>query len=418
MASSTAGSNVPNRVTIAIAGVIMQVALGAVYAWSVFTGPLQEALGASTTAINATFSITIFALGFAAFGGGIWMRYVGPRVVAIASGILYGGGVLLASLASNSLILLYLTYGLIGGIGIGLGYIVPIATLVRWFPDKRGFITGIAVAGFGAGAVITGPVGSLLANTVGVFATFAILGIIYLIAVAGAGTFMRNPPEDWSPGGNRVSSGGGASSQQAAVDFSFGGAIRTWQWFALWAILFLNVTAGIALITEASPMAQEIAGVSVGVGAVLVSLVSIGNGAGRFLWAWLSDAIGRKWVFFVMFLLQVVLFLLLPLAGAFFFFALLAIIIASCYGGGFGTMPAFAADYFGSADVGRIYGLMLTAWSFGGVLGPIIISVIVDATGAYTVALYLFAVILLLSAIVPFIARPPKVEGAEAARVS
>ena len=190
LASSTAGANVPNRVTIAVAGVIMQVALGAVYAWSVFTGPLQEPLGASTTAINATFSITIFALGFAAFGGGIWMRYVGPRVVAVASGILYGGGVFLASFASNSLILLYLTYGLIGGIGIGLGYIVPVATLVRWFPDKRGFITGVAVAGFGAGALIVSPVGSFLSNTIGVFPTFAILGIIYLVAVVVPGLFM------------------------------------------------------------------------------------------------------------------------------------------------------------------------------------------------------------------------------------
>lgn len=395
----------------------MQVALGAVYAWSVFSTPLEEAYGgASTTAVNLTFSITIFTLGFAAFAGGIWMRSVGPRMVAITAGILYGGGVFLASLSSGSLFLLYITYGVLGGIGIGLGYIVPIATLVKWFPDKRGFITGIAVAGFGAGALVTGPIGGFFARTVGVFTTFAILGIIYLIAVVGAGMFMRNPPEGWNPGGgSRVSGGSSTSSGQASQSLEFGQAIKTWQWFALWAILFLNVTAGIAVISEASPMSQAIAGVGAGLGGVLVGIVSIGNGAGRFLWAWLSDSLGRKWVFFVMFLLQVVLFLLLPLAGAFFFFALLAFIIATCYGGGFGTMPAFAADYFGSADVGRIYGLMLTAWSFGGILGPILISVIVDTTGAYTAALYIIAGILLLSAIIPFIIRPPKPEGAEAA---
>ena len=391
----------------------MQVALGAVYAWSVFSTPLEEAYGgASTTAVNITFSITIFTLGFAAFAGGIWMRSVGPRVVAVTAGILYGGGVFLASFSSSSLFLLYITYGVLGGIGIGLGYIVPIATLVKWFPDKRGFITGIAVAGFGAGALVTGPIGGFFARTVGIFPTFAILGIFYLIAVVGAGLFMRNPPEGYSPGGSRVSSGSG---QREEVSLEFGTAIRTWQWFALWAILFLNVTAGIALISEASPMSQAITGVGAGLGGILVGIISVGNGAGRFLWAWLSDAIGRKWVFFTMFLLQVVLFLLLPVAGAFFFFAILAFIIATCYGGGFGTMPAFAADYFGPADVGRIYGLMLTAWGFGGILGPILISVIVDTTGAYTVALYIIAAILLLSAIIPFMARPPQVGGKETA---
>jgi MFS transporter, OFA family, oxalate/formate antiporter len=344
------------------------------------------------------------------------MRSVGPRVVAITAGILYGGGVFLASLSSGSLFLLYITYGLLGGIGIGLGYIVPIATLVKWFPDKRGFITGIAVAGFGAGALVAGPVGSGLANTAGVFTAFAILGIAYLIAVVGAAMFMRNPPEGWSPGGgSRVAGGGGASSGQASVSLELGQAIKTWQWFALWAILFLNVTAGIGLISEASGMTQAIVGVGAGLGATMVGIVSVGNAAGRFLWAWLSDAIGRKWVFFTMFLLQVVLFLLLPAAGAFFFFAVLAFIIATCYGGGFGTMPAFAADYFGAQDVGRIYGLMLTAWSVGGVLGPLLIAGFVDATGNYAAALYIIAGILLLSAIIPFIIRPPKPEGAEAA---
>jgi OFA family oxalate/formate antiporter-like MFS transporter len=173
----------------------MQVALGAVYAWSVFADPLAQAYGgASATAVNSTFSITIFTLGVAAFVGGLWMGNVGPRVVALTAGALYGVGIFLAGFASSSLLLLYLTYGFVAGAGIGLGYIVPVATLIKWFPDKRGFITGIAVAGFGGGAFVTALVAKSLVSAVGPFRTFTILGIIYLVMVLGAALFMRNPP--------------------------------------------------------------------------------------------------------------------------------------------------------------------------------------------------------------------------------
>ncbi|QIN84797.1 MFS transporter [Rubrobacter tropicus] len=408
MASQTA-NDAGNRVIIAIAGVVMQVALGAVYAWSVFRDPLAQAYGgASATAVNTTFSITIFTLGFAAFAGGLWMGRSGPRIVALTAGVLYGLGIFLASFAEGSLVLLYLTYGLIAGAGIGLGYIVPVATLIKWFPDKRGFITGIAVAGFGGGAFVTAFVARGLVASSGPFSAFAILGIVYLVMVVGAALFMRNPPEGYRPPGwePEESGTGGAS----AANYDLGGALKTWQWFALWALLFLNVTAGIAIITEAAPIAQTISGVSAAVAASLVSIISVGNALGRFFWAWLSDAIGRKWVFFVMFLLQAVLLVLLPLLGAasFVLLAILAFIVVSCYGGGFGTMPAFSADYFGSANVGKIYGLMLTAWSFGGVLGPLLISYIIDSTDSYSLAFFILAGIMVGSAVVAFIVRPPR----------
>lgn len=386
----------------------MQVALGAVYAWSVFRVPLTEHYGSSVSAVNATFSIAILALGFAAFFGGLWMRVAGPRVVAIAAGILYGGGVFLASLSSGSVFVLWLTYGLMAGIGMGMGYIVPVATLIKWYPDKRGFITGVAVAGFGGGAFVTALVARGLVALIGVFSTFAVLGIIYLIVVLVAAMFLKNPPEGWTPEGwtPEQNQSGGANSG-AGQDYDIRGALRTWQWYALWALLFLNVIAGIALISEASPMAQELTGVGIAAGALLVSLISIGNAAGRFLWAWLSDAIGRKWVFLTMFVVQVVLFLLLPIIGVYFLFAVIAIIIVSCYGGGFGTMPAFAADYFGSRDVGTVYGLMLTAWGVGGVVGPLLISIIIDTTGSYTLAFYIIAGILAASAVFTFFVQPP-----------
>src|SRR3712207_3936580 len=401
----------------------MQVALGAVYAWSVFRDPLSQQYGASVTATNITFSITILALGFAAFFGGLWMNRSGPRIVALSAGVLYGAGVFLASLAGNSLALLYLTYGLLGGIGIGLGYIVPIATLVKWFPDKRGFITGIAVAGFGGGAFVTAFIAKGLVTSVGVFQTFAILGVIYLIMVVGAAFFIRNPPEGWKPEGWEPDTT--ERSDRSGVDYDLGGVLKTWQWYALWALLFLNVTAGISLLTEAAPMAQEIAGVNATVAAGLVSIISVGNALGRFFWAWLSDAIGRKWVFLVMFILQAVLFLLLPLISVYFLLALISFIIVSCYGGGFGTMPAFNADYFGPTNVGTNYGLMLTAWGFGGVLGPLLISRVIDTTDSYTLAFYIIAAIMIGSAVVAFIVRPPRApqeagaraeEGAEGAR--
>jgi OFA family oxalate/formate antiporter-like MFS transporter len=410
MASQTANQNVTNRWLIATAGVIMQVALGAVYAWSVFRKPLSEAYGTGVSEVNTTFSIAILSLGFAAFFGGLWMGRSGPRIVALTSGVLYGAGIFLASFAEPSLWILYLTYGLIAGIGIGLGYIVPIATLVKWFPDKRGFITGIAVAGFGAGALVTAPIAKQLVSGVGLFPTFSILGIIYLIMVVGAAFFMKNPPEGWKPEGWEPEQSD--TGERSGVDYELGGALKTWQWYALWALLFLNVTAGIAIISEADPIAQEVSGAAPALAAWLVSIISIANGAGRFLWAWLSDAIGRKWVFLIMYLLQAALFFLIPVIGSsFVVLAILAFIIVSCYGGGFGTMPAFNADYFGSKNVGTIYGLMITAWGFGGVLGPQLISYMYDATDSYAGAFRIIAGIMLLSSIVPFIVRPPKKEA-------
>ncbi len=408
---AVSSSGAGNRVIIAIAGVVMQVALGAVYAWSVFADPLAQAYGgASATAVNSTFSITIFTLGFAAFVGGLWMGSAGPRIVALTAGVLYGLGIFLAGFAEGSLVLLYLTYGLLAGAGIGLGYIVPVATLIKWFPDRRGFITGIAVAGFGGGAFVTALVAKSLVSSVGPFRTFTILGIIYLVMVVGAALFMKNPPEGWKPEGWEPETN--ESGDSSEVNYDLGGALKTWQWFALWALLFLNVTAGISIITVASPMAVELAGVSATVAAGLVSIISVGNALGRFFWAWLSDAIGRKWVFFVMFLLQAVLFALLPFVGTVYIvLAIVSFVIISCYGGGFGTMPAFNADYFGSANVGKIYGLMLTAWSFGGVLGPLLISRVIDSTGSYTAAFYIIAAIMVGSAVVAFIVRPPKRES-------
>lgn len=387
----------------------MQLALGAVYAWSVFRDPLMKNNGWSISEVTLTFSIAILVLGFAAFLGGLWMSRVGPRTVGIAAGICYGLGVALAGLSAGRLWLLYFSYGVLGGFGLGIGYIVPVATLVKWFPDRRGFITGLAVAGFGAGALITAPLAATLIAHVGVQETFAILGIGYLIMVVAGASVMRNPPDGWVPEGWQPSAKKQAG--RSTQEFTLQEALSTWQWYTLWAILFLNVTAGISIISQAAPMAKEISGASPLAAAGMVGIISIANGAGRLLWAWLSDAIGRRNVFLTMFLLQAILFFLLPSQREFAILVTLCFIILSCYGGGFGTMPAFAADYFGPKWIGSIYGLMLTAWGFGGVFGPLLIARIREVSGSYAGALTIIACVMLISSLLPLFVRGGRIES-------
>src|SRR5450432_2332084 len=248
-----------NRWVIAIAGVFFQIALGAVYAWSVFRVPLAKQFGWSISEITLTFTISIFVLGCAAFFGGLWLNRKGPRIVALTGGVLYGLGVFLASF-SHSLSWLYLSYGLIGGIGLGLGYIVPVAVLVKWFPDRRGLITGIAVGGFAAGALITAPVATRLIQSVGVLSTFAYLGIAFLIVTVIAGLFMHNPPDSWRPKGWTPTQS--QASQRAGHDYTLSEALKTWQWYALWLLLFLNTCAGSSIISQEAPIFQELTGVS------------------------------------------------------------------------------------------------------------------------------------------------------------
>jgi OFA family oxalate/formate antiporter-like MFS transporter len=395
----------PNRRVIAAAGVVMQVALGAVYAWSVFRTPLADAYGWSISQVTFAFTLAIFVLGFAAFAGGQWMRRAGPRRVAVTAGLLYGLGVFFAGFSANRLWLLYLSYGVVGGIGLGLGYIVPVATLVQWFPDRRGTITGIAVGGFGAGALITAPVATRLIQQVGPMRTFTILGLVYLVAVTGGAWFMQSPPPGYVPPGWAPTAS--QRKQRAVRPFTLKEAVASWPWYGLWAVLFLNVSAGISIISQAAPMAQEITGISAAAAAGIVGVMSIANGVGRFAWASLSDVIGRRQVFLVMFPLQAAVFALFPSVHTPLGFTVLAFLVLLCYGGGFGTMPAFVADYFGAEHVGSIYGLMLTAWGFAGVFGPMLIATLREANGRYTEALFVIAAVMLVATGIPLLVGAP-----------
>ena len=394
-----------NRWVIAIAGVFLQVALGAVYAWSVFRVPLAKRFGWSISEVTLTFTISIFVLGFAAFFGGLWLNRKGPRVVALTGGALYGLGVFLASF-SHKLSWLYLTYGVIGGIGLGLGYIVPVAVLVKWFPDRRGLITGIAVGGFGAGALITAPVATRLIQSVGVLSTFAYLGMAYLIVTVVTGLFMQNPPDGWKPEGWMPTAT--QTSHRAVRDYTLSEALKTWQWWALWLLLFLNTCAGISIISQEAPLFQEDTGVTAAVAASMVGLASIGNAVGRVFWAWTSDLITRRATFLVMFVSQILLFWFLPNIVTAWFLTIVTFMVLMCYGGGFGTMPAFTADYFGPKNVGPIYGLMLTAWGFASAFGPLLIAHMRETAGSYRDALHVIAGVMAISALLPIVVRPPR----------
>jgi OFA family oxalate/formate antiporter-like MFS transporter len=393
-----------NRWGIALAGIVLQIVLGSVYAWSVFRAPLTKQFHWTISQVTLTFTISIVVLGIAAFFGGLWLNKSGPRVVGVTGALLYGIGTLLASFAGDRLWWLYLSYGFIGGIGLGFAYIVPVAVLVKWFPDRRGLITGIAVGGFGAGALVTAPVATHLIQTVGVLQTFAYLGVAYTILGVLTAIFMQNPPAGWRPAGWTPSAK--ETSQRAAVDYTLGGALLTWQWWALWMILFLNSCAGISVISQESPIFQELAKVTVIVAAGMVGIVSIGNAAGRVAWAWVSDLITRRVTFIVMFLMQAVFFWVLPSITSAALLTVLSFVILMCYGGGFGTMPAFTADYFGSKNVGPIYGLMLTAWGAASAFGPLLVAHMRQTTGNYREGFHVLSAIVAVSSLIPIVIRP------------
>ena len=402
--SSVSSSSLPNRWILAIAAFLMQLALGSVYAWSVFLNPVMALYHTTRLQANLTFSIVLLALGITAGFGGYLNNRFGPRVVATAGGILYGLGVLLATFAAPNLLVLYLTFGIIGGIGVGLGYIVALAMLIKWFPDRRGFITGLAVAGFGGGAVITGLVAAALIKSVGVGSTFLYLGIAYLVVIVVVAQFFRKAPDGYAPAGWTPSAR--QQADRSVREYTLAEALRLPRWYLLWLILALNVTAGAALISVASPLAQKFTGVGALTAALIVSVISVFNAVGRLFWGWLSDAIGRPFTFLSLFVIQFIVFAIMPSISSFTLLLVPAAIIGLCYGGGFGTMPAFAADFFGPKNAGTIYGAMLTAWSAGGIVGPILIASFGTTKNPdYVTPLYIIAVIMLVSVPLPLIAR-------------
>lgn len=381
---------IPLRWRIAAAAFVLQLSIGSVYAWSVFLLPVAEQFGTSRAGANGVFIVTMFAIGGAASVGGALYRKLGPRRLATIGGLVYGLGVSIAGLASE-LWQLYLGYGVLGGIGAGLCYIVPLAMLLPWFPERRGFITGFAVAGFGAGALVTGPLAAMMIAGNGVSRAFSILGLVFAVSSVASAQLFRPAPDSLAAATSI------AKEERAGSPLT--AALHRPVWYVLWAMLMLNISVGAAFLSVASPLAQDFTLATPMMGAFAVSLIAIANSAGRILWGWTSDRIGRPATFAALFALQAVALPSLLLASHFAVFLGLALIIGLCYGGGFATMPAFVADRFGARDAGPIYGAMLTAWSAGAVLGPLVIAAL-----APSLALFLLGGLMVLALPLPWLA--------------
>ncbi|MGA2879402.1 MAG: OFA family MFS transporter [Bryobacteraceae bacterium] len=369
-----------SRWLIPVAAVAVHICIGSVYAWSTFNRPIHALFPNDPWWFSppyTTFSTALVLLGLSAAFGGPWVERKGPRVAAMAAALLFGAGLVLGGigLAVRQSVLVFLGMGVIGGMGCGLGYIAPVSTLVKWFPDRRGMATGMAIMGFGGGAFLAGYLNVYFMNLVGVARTVIALGVVYFVIMMIGARLIRRPPEGfrpegWTPAVNR-------NKMITSLRLSRNEAIQTAQFYLLWGILFINVTAGIGILAQASPMMQDMFQKTALQAAAVVSLISLFNAGGRFFWASFSDYIGRRNTYITFFVTQVILFLLIPgLAGRgeWIVFEAALFVVFTMYGGGFSTIPAFLADMFGAENVGAIHGAILIAWSAAAIAGPVIIT--------------------------------------------
>jgi len=410
--------------------------LGTVYSWSLFTQPLIASFGWSNAATTWNFALAIFFLGVGAIIGGRWQDRRGPRPVAVTGVILWGIGNVLAGLGTARLGApwMYLTYGVIGGLGLGLGYVTPVAAVTKWFPEKRGFGSGMVVMGFGLGAFFYNNIlkvipafgaasreaGEVLAarahgggaaaamspaSVHTIMSTFVVSGIVFAVLGGLCASLVRNPspaPVAAAPG-----SAAAAVAPAAQRDYPPSEALRKPQFWSLWMMLFLNVTAGILFISNAVPIMRELTGASPGIAVAIYGFIALFNGLGRFFWGAVSDRIGRNGAYLLIYGTQVVVFFIVGGIHSLTLVTILFAIVLLDYGGGFGTMPSFTADYFGTKYMGVNYGWILLAWGVGGIGGPIFVAAVKDRTGSFSGALPIIAIVLLFAMLFPLLTRKP-----------
>jgi MFS family permease len=417
------------------AALAIHLAIGQVYAFSVFKIPLTQLIGISKpgagdwnqSQVAWIFSFAIVMLGLSAATFGKWLEGAGPRKAMFVSATCFALGFYISYLGviSHQLWLLYIGYGFVGGIGLGLGYISPVSTLIKWFPDRPGLATGMAIMGFGGGAMIGSPLAiKLMAffrtpTALGVGKTFLVMGTLYFLFMMFGVFTIRVPRDDWKPAKwtAPIKSTGMITTHNVEVNTAFG----TPQFWLLWIVLCTNVTAGIGIIEQASPMIQELFKGTIGPVAAggFVGLLSLFNMGGRFFWSSVSDFIGRKPTYFIFFALGAVLYFILPRTGADHLnnvklFVTIAAVLLSMYGGGFATIPAYLRDMFGTYHVSAIHGRLLTAWSTAGVLGPVLVNYMresqiahgSDKASAYQGVLHLMAGLLVVGFIANLLVRP------------
>lgn len=396
---------IKNRWLIAVAAVGIHISIGSVYSWSVFTKHIQNDLGFTLSEVSRIFSIAILFLGLSAAFMGHFVEKFGPRLSGLVSTIFFISGLLLSSYAISveSLPLLYLGYGVLSGIGLGIGYIAPVSTLIKWFPDKRGMATGLAIMGFGFASMIASPVIEFLITHFNLVSTFIILAVVYCIIMLISSLYLERPPEYYRP--NSFNPQKDKKKKPDLVQISANEAVRTKRFYYLWLMLFINVTCGIAILSVASPMAQEIVNLTPAKAATMVGIIGVFNGLGRLIWASISDFIGRTNVYTIFFVIQIALFLWLPIVDSPMLFQIILFIIISCYGGGFASIPAYIGDIFGTKQLGAIHGYILTAWAAAGLVGPFISATVREVTQSYMATLYIFAAFFVLALAISFLIR-------------
>jgi MFS family permease len=413
-----------NRWLIPPAALAVHLSIGEIYAFSVFKTPLKDHFDTKLTPIGIIFSIAIGMLGLSAAFGGRWVERAGPRKAMALAATCWGSGFLIGALgvATTQLWLVYLGIGFIGGIGLGIGYISPVSTLIKWFPDRPGMATGLAIMGFGGGALIASPLENKLLSTFAVqpqdaiVESFLVLGVVYFIAMMLGAFTVRVPAEGWRPEG-------WTPPERSARSMITGGnvtattAIKTPQFWLLWTVLFCNVTAGIGILEQAAPMIQDFfPSVTAAAAAGYVGLLSLCNMSGRFGWSTTSDLIGRKPTYMGYLGIGAILYFILATAGtaSLALFVIVTGIILSFYGGGFATVPAYLKDLFGTVEVGAIHGRLLTAWSAAGIAGPLIVNGLADmqesngksGSDLYTLSLLIMVGILVVGFIANLMVRP------------
>lgn len=405
-----------NRWLVAVMGTVLQIMLGTVYAWSFFQEPIMQACGWTNVQVMWIFSIAICSLGLAAAAGGLLMAKQGPLKLALTGALLYGSGYLLGgwAMSAKSLPLLYLGFGVVGGIGLGLGYVTPVATAAKWFPDKKGFVTGMVIMGFGLGALLMSKaIAPTLMKICGgnLVHTFWYAGGILLAIGLPAAAFMRNPPEGYQPPPAAAGTAAKKTGTASVPVFAHAGhALLSGRFIRMWLLLFLNTSAGIMFIGLQSPMLQDLlrrsgstrdAAALAAIGATLIGVSALFNGIGRFFWGGISDKIGRTNTFRLIFASQILIFIALIWTSNPWLFGVLVCYVLLCYGGGFGTMPSYIGDTFGAQMMPVVYGTVLTAWSMAGIVGLQLAAFLKDrfGTGSPTWT-YLCGAILLTTGLV------------------
>lgn len=406
------GEKVINRWIMVAAALVVQVCLGVLYAWSVFRPVLMDTFGWSVQEAGYPYMVSLLFFAIGMIVAGRWQDRVGPRRVVIVGGVLLALGALLSGLIGTSIVAMVLTYGVLGGLGVGFAYVTPIATCVKWFPDKRGTITGLAVFGFGAGTLVFGPVINALLGAVGIATTFYILAAVFLVLVSGIGSLFRVPPAgwvcpNWTP--PATSSAGGHA------DFTSGMMFRTRQFWTLWLMYFFGAGAGLMIIGQAVPIGQEVAGLQKAAAASGLGIMALCNGLGRLAWGSLSDKLGRLRTVMLMFVVMIIAFVaVLPLASGFALWLIGMCLVGFAFGGFLAVMPSITADFYGTMNLGANYGFLFTAYGISGVVGPFLIDYIRTSTGGFTAAMYIFAGLSVVGILLALTVKAPRLAQADA----